>query len=406
MERQYLYTERTHLMCPNMNFGIVTELNSAFDEGKIRQTLSHLVHAHPFLSALLGHEKDGNRFFYDITSESQVELIVKDETVTGLYDKSVLGEYERLVSTDWNLIREGMLKVVCWRQENKLCMLFVFHHLLADGRAALSLVSEFADCYVLGIMPQKAEEKLISSKQVFPRDSELPFISKLLVAQANKKWEKENHQVSYKEYHEFAGEYLKNDKVIHDSYVYDAEALSEIQKLCKESGVTVNDYLTAKMMGEEKTDKVIIASDLREQLSCYEKGALGNYSTAFSVRIKAKGADTISIAKEIHKKVQKIRNTSSALYLVLQCYARINLSLLDAAAISALGAFDSKAGRFIGTAFFGFDSPSSYSISNLGKIKSSSIDNAMFIPPASPAVKKIQGILTVNGRMNVCVSQR
>ena len=103
MERNYLYTERAHLMCPNMNFGIVTELNSSFDEKKIRHTLDILVGAHPFLSALLGHEKDKNLFFYDITFESQVELIIKDETVTGLYDKSVLREYERLVSKDWNL---------------------------------------------------------------------------------------------------------------------------------------------------------------------------------------------------------------------------------------------------------------------------------------------------------------
>ena len=94
------------------------------------------------------------------------------------------------------------------------------------------------------------------------------------------------------------------------------------------------------------------------------------------------------------------------LYLILQCYARLTPSLIDAAAISTLGDFDSKAGKFIGTAFFGFGSPMGYSITNLGKIESSSIDNAIFIPPASPAIKKIKGILTVNGRMNMCVSQR
>ena len=58
------------------------------------------------------------------------------------------------------------------------------------------------------------------------------------------------------------------------------------------------------------------------------------------------------------------------------------------------------------TAFFGFESPTGYSITNLGKIESRSIDNAIFIPPASPAIKKIKGVLTVNGRMNICVSQR
>ena len=406
MERQYFYTERAHLMCPNMNFGIISEINSPFDENKIRHTLSVLVRAHPFLTALLGYEEDTNRYFYNITSDSQVDLIVSDENITGLYDKLVISEYERLISTDWNLTCEGMLKIVCWKQENKLCILFVFHHLLADGRAALSLVQEFAEYYVYGELPESAEEKLISSVDDFPDRSELSFISKILVDYANKRWKRENHQVSYEAYYNFANKFLQKDKVTHDIFVYDEETMSAIRSLCRENLVSVNDYLTAKMFEEDKTDKIIIASDLRKQLHCYSQGALGNYSTAFSVRFKGKNADTVAIAGKVHKQVQKIMKTPASLYLILQCYARLTPSLIDAAAISTLGNFDSKAGRFIGTVFFGFQNPMSYSITNLGKIESRSIDNAVFIPPASPAVKKIKGVLTVNGRMNICVSQR
>lgn len=406
MIRQYLYTERAHLMCPDMNFGIVCEVNSPFDENKIRHTLSVLIKAHPFLSALLGYEEDTNRYFYNITSDSQVDLIVMDENIAGLYDKLVIREYERLVSTDWNLTCEGMLKIVCWKQENKLCILFVFHHLLADGRAALSLVKEFAEYYVHGKLPESVAEKLISSVDDFPSESELPLISKILVDYANKRWKKENHLVSYEEYHDFASKFLQKDKVIHNTFIYDGETMSAIRSLCKENLVSVNDYLIAKMFEEDKTDKIIIASDLRKQLHCYSQGALGNYATAFSVRLKVKNSDTMKTARKIHEQVQKIMKTPASLFLILQCYARLTPSLIDAAAISTLGNFDSKAGKFIGTAFFGFESPTGYSITNLGKIESKSIDNAIFIPPASPAIKKIKGVLTVNGRMNICVSQR
>lgn len=406
MKRQYLYTERAHLMCPNMNFGIVSEVNSPFDENRIRYTLSLLVKAHPFLSALLGYEEDTERYYYNITDESQVDLMVMDENLTGIYDKLVISEYERLVSTDWNLACEGMLKIVCWKQENKLCILFVFHHLLADGRAALSLVKEFAEYYVHGNLPERVEEKLISSVDDFPSRSQLPFVSRILVDSANKRWKKENHPVSYEEYHDFAGRYLQKDKVGHYTFAYSEEKMSAISSLCKENLVSVNDYLIAKMFEEDKTDKVIIAGDLREQLPCYSQGALGNYSTAFSVRLKVKSSDTMITARKVHEQVQKIMKTPASLYLILQCYARLTPSLLDAAAISALGDFDSKAGRFIGTAFFGFENPTGYSITNLGKIESRSIENAIFIPPASPAIKKTKGILTVNGRMNICVSQR
>lgn len=406
MSRQYLYTERTHLMCPNMNFGIVSEINSSFDENRIRYTLSLLVHAHPFLTALLGQEEETNRYYYNITYDSQVDLIIKKENITGLYDKLVMSEYERLVATDWDLRCEGMLKIVCWPQNDKICLLFVFHHLLADGRAALSLVNEFADYYVNGTLPARAEEKLISSVNDFPRESKLPFVSRILVDLANKRWKKENHFVSYEYYHNFANKFLQRDKVVHCASVYDVEAMNIIRSRCKENQVSINDYLVAKMFEEDNTDKIIIASDLRKRLSCYSSGSLGNYSTAFSVHLKKKSSDTMITANKVHGLVQKIMKTPASLYLILQCYARLDPSLLDAAAISALGDYDSKAGRFIGTLFFGFESPSGYSITNLGKMESKSIDNAMFIPPASPAIKKIKGILTVNGRMNICVSER
>ncbi|MGN1165489.1 MAG: condensation domain-containing protein [Lachnospiraceae bacterium] len=406
MSRQFLYTERAHLMCPNMNFGIVSEVNGSFDEKRIRDTVLVLVQAHPFLTALLGYEEETKRFFYNTTSDSQVELTIEKETITDLYDKRVISKYEKLVATDWDLRCQGMLKIVCWNQKEKICLLFVFHHLLADGRAALSLVKEFADYYVNGILPTRTEEKLISSVDDFPRGSKLPFVSRILVDNANRRWRKENHLVSYESYHEFANNFLQKDKVFHYTSTYTEDEVNTICVLCKENQVSVNDYLIVKMLEEDHTDKVIIASDLRKQLSCYSPGALGNYSTAFSVRLKKKSSDTMTTTKEVHELVQKIMKTPASLYLVLQCYARLDPALLDAAAISAIGGFDSKAGRFIGTLFFGFASPSGYSITNLGKLESKSMNNAMFIPPASPAMKKTKGVLTVNGRMNICVSER
>ena len=44
-----------------------------------------------------------------------------------------------------------------------------------------------------------------------------------------------------------------------------------------------------------------------------------------------------------------------------------------------------------------FGAPKGYSITNLGRLESENIASACFIPPASPAMKKTQGVLTVNG---------
>ena len=74
--------------------------------------------------------------------------------------------------------------------------------------------------------------------------------------------------------------------------------------------------------------------------------------------------------------------------------------------ISSYGAFDSKTAKFIGINFFNYDKAKGYSITNLGKIESQNIESAFFIPPASPAIKKTLGVLTVNGTMRICTSAR
>ena len=53
------------------------------------------------------------------------------------------------------------------------------------------------------------------------------------------------------------------------------------------------------MMLEENTNKVVIAADIRNQIKCYRQGAMGNYSTAFSVSVKKHGENVISLAKRI-----------------------------------------------------------------------------------------------------------
>ena len=53
---QYLFTERAHLMCPNMCFGIVLSVSCPYGEDKIRASADLLAAAHPFLNALLGYE--------------------------------------------------------------------------------------------------------------------------------------------------------------------------------------------------------------------------------------------------------------------------------------------------------------------------------------------------------------
>ena len=486
---QRIFTERAHLMCPNMCFGIAMAVDRPYDEAAIRDTVKRMSSAHPFLNALLGYDEAENVYYYHVTDRPQVELRLKGGGLDAIYrpqaelrlkgggidatyrpqaelrlkggghdatdsesaayvcaapdSPELMEEYRRLTGRDWNLFEEGMLKISAWQAGTMTQFLLVFHHLLADGRGALGLAEELAECYVYGLEPKAAPETLISSSKDFPSDSRLPLISRMLVGRANKAWAKERHQVTYDDYHAFANEFLQGDVVRHSIYRTGQDELDRIRKKCHKAQVTVNDYLIAKMMLEENTRKVIIASDLRNRLSCYKEGALGNYSTAFSVELHKKAVteygmgkaaskrgmgkavaelgtgkaqksvpDTIaerslfSLARVVHDRVAVTMARPADLYLVLQCYADLDPGLLDAAFISCKGGFQSKAGKFIGSLFFGFEAGNGYSITNLGATESESIADAYFIPPASPAIHKTQGILTVNGVMTVCTSER
>ena len=395
-----IFTERAHLMCPHMNFGIAMSVDRAYDSSRIKESFSILAADHPFLRAVLGFDESDNSYYYDVTDSSKIELTESEDILTGTDDPKLIYMYELLTGYDWDIRREGMLKAVVWKLQDKTAFLLVFHHLLADGRGALDLARELAEFYVEGKIRKPASEKLISSVEDLPKDSKMPLLSRMLVDKANRDWEKENKKpLTYDKYHQYADLFLKDDKTIISVSKTPADELTKMREECRAHSVTVNDLLMAKMYLEDKTDKIIIAKDIRSELPNYNPGALGNYSTAFGVTVKKRSSDIWFLAKEVHKKVRKTIEDPKALYLVLQCYANLNPAVLDAAFTAAKGECGSKSAAFIGRLFFGFENPKGYSITNLGKIESKSIISAFFIPPASPAIHRTVGVLTVNGEM-------
>lgn len=401
---QRIYTERAHLMCPNMCFGVAVTIDSIFDNDRMIKAVDSISKAHPFLQSVLNHDDSG--YYYDTTDVTKVQIIYKDEDVTGIDDPVIIREYNCLTKNEWDIRTEGMLRILPLRNGDRTIFLFVFHHLLTDGRGALGLIEEFADCYKFGTVPKFAEEKLISSKNDMPKNSTLSFVSKLLVKRANKQWKRENHTLSYDEYIELANKYLSSDKIDRNVKSVTTDDYKEMMESCHKHQVSVNDYLMAQMYENDKTDNIIIAYDLREKLPCYNQGALGNYSTAFSVTYKNKTDDVWKMAQDIHELVKrKVRNPRD-LYLVLQCYADLDGELLDATFAASRCGYESKAAEFIGTMFFGFAESKGYSITNLGKFDSNNIEEAVFIPPASPATRKTLGVISVNDRMYISSAVR
>ena len=399
MKKQYIRSERAHFMCPNMHFGIIIELSAAFDEAKLRDSVQKLAKVRPFLRCVIAAEGSMDTLYYKDTGASKTELVVLRN------EDSLWDDYKKISETAWNVFEEGMLKLYAYPKEKGMTLLFIAHHLLTDGRGLLELVQTFAGIYTTGISPDIAEERLIESIEDLPEKSALSGISRFLVKRANKQWKKENHAVSYAQYCAFAKEYGQMHPVEFEMYEMEREELQTIIQECRNHGVSVNDWLMAEMYLRTGTEKIIIAADIRDRLKNYNPGSLGNYSIAMGIVYKAKSTNVMETAKEVRKCVQKHMNNTRALMLVLASYFEMEPALLDAAAISALGGFNSRAAQFVGGGMFGMSSPKSHSITNLGKVEDEKIDSLVFIPPASPAAKFTLGVVTLNGVLRACSSK-
>ena len=395
-DRKYLHTERAHYMCPNMHFGIVAEIVAEFDVNRIIESIDVLKSVHPLMRSLIAEEQGSSGIYYEEQSELEIPVMIKNT------DDNWQIDYEAVSSSGWNVQKDALLKVFAYPSGSGTRVLFITHHLLCDGRGLLQLAQEFADYYVNGVKPHLVDEKLMESLDDLPDGSDLRFISKLLIKDSNKKWCKEGHKVSYDEYLKFESAYDSKQDLKREITNVDGEELDALLGLCRENGVSFNDYLVARMMIEECTDKVVIASDIRNKIKNYKKGALGNYATAFGVVVKKKSSEIMELAKAVDHEVRSIISKPDREMLVLSCYFNMDPELLDAIAISTLGSFESKAGRFVGSKMFGYEKCDGHCITNLGKVESNVISEAVFIPPASPANSKAWGVLTINNKMRIC----
>lgn len=82
----------------------------------------------------------------------------------------------------------------------------------------------------------------------------------------------ERLRVLYKEYANFERNYSRIYSIEREITTVDNGKLEEIQTLCRQQGISINDYLIAEMMITEGTNKVVIAADIRNHFTVTDKG--------------------------------------------------------------------------------------------------------------------------------------
>lgn len=396
--KQYILTERAHLMCPNMHFGIKAKIAAGYDERKFHNALRELAAAHPFLKSNIAQEAESGKLYYCQHEELKIPVFEKDNAFLWQDD------YSDITGYGWNAFKESLLKLIVYPASEAFEVILIAHHLLGDGRSILNLVCEFANCYLSGETPMLAEEYLILSIDELPKGSQLSSVNRLIIGYANRKWKHERHTVSYEDYRKFETEFIAGNPVSYLEEVWEQAKTEEVLSKCHEHEVSLNDYLIAEMMFKEKTNRVVAAVDIRRYLSRYKAGALGNYASATAIEVSGKSKDIWNIARSVSERIKKNISNPEKLMMILACYLNMKPELIDAAAISVMGGFNSNAGEFIGSVILGYEKRNGYSVTNLGNVDNPNIVEALFIPPASPANVKTVGVLSVNHRLKKCTA--
>lgn len=383
-------------MCPNMHFGILVRISAAYSSERANAVLELLAQAHPFLRSVVARE-DAEKLYYAVGEKSRIEASERDMPQT------LWSDYAEIGRPNWNVFESGLLKVVLYPDADGFQVLFIAHHLLGDGRAIASLACEFAEAYAGKKAPVAVEERLIRSMDDLPSGSALTRMNRFLMHWANKCWAKGKESVTYEEYATFAARFTAENPVEHRLSSLKQPETDKLLGLCKENGISINDLLLARLFRASGARKVIIAADIRRFLKSYSSSALGNYASAIGVAAPH-GGDLIKNAQALHRQVKRCIGDNRKLMLILACYLTLTPSLIETAAIAALGGFHSKAAGFIGSEMLGYGKRDGVSLTNLGALDCPAMESAVFIPPASPATAQTVGALTANGKLRLCSS--
>ncbi len=385
-------------MCPYMNIGIKFNVNLKYNKEKVHKVVDKLTDIHIFLRSNL--ELDDNQIFYEERKKSAIIFEEKKQ------DSMYIDDYTEIMTSYWNVFKQGLLKIFIYPHENNFTVLFVAHHLLGDGRSIMQLVEEFVmlyDCKNFDDERFCDNGRLIQRKDDFPKNSDLFGFSKFYINYLNKKWEKESKRFYEEEYRQFFYKFVDKNPINFEFTKLHPNRLTQIKKKCRENCVSVNSAIVSATSQKININKIGIAADIRDKIKCYQKGTIGNFATGLSISCKGNNKDIYKRAKKIDNRVKKKLKNNRKLMLILSCYLNMSETLIDAMVAASFGAFDSKAAKLAG-AMLSYDKRNGIGITNLGKYDIANVADVVFIPPVSPANIETLGVLTVNNEMIICSS--
>ncbi len=391
-KRIELSLERTFIFDPNVYMTIVVTIEGDVDEEEICEAVRKAYTQNQTTMSKIVLDEQG-KLYQEMMQETGCKVFVDSRDW-----QEIMHENERKPFR----IKEGeLVRTFVIPRGTQKDIYLMAHHVACDGNGLLILAEDILD-NLQGKEVIYKPTKVITEKSVIKRGN-LKFIEKLALKNLNKKWGKEKRVFGWDVYDKVHEEFWKNKQSEISFTCIEGTELEKLKEECKKAGVTINSYLTAKLMQKyPESKKMGIPVSIRGEersISCLITSApvYSKYDTSKDF------AENLAIISET---IKKELSSEGAVYRIPQFVAYTDPTLLEAGYIQNVIKFESSPvdsmARILG--LYG-DERYYLGITNLKEITfPSDYDRfkVMGVIPVAPLIattEKVFTISTYNGKM-------
>ncbi len=388
--KKYICSERPNLFEPNVYISMVVTLAGRIAPEELEQAVqTAYAHNEATMSRIVLEES--GEAFYETLDESGCSVCHDQRNW-----EEIVKESEKL---PFDLNHGELVRTYIMAGEQETTLLLMVHHLAGDGTSVLILVQDIVTA--LDGRPLVYKPMLLTDREYLTKRARLPLVVNLLVHKANRSWKKQKKTFSWEDYYDIHRAYWAEHT---SDIIVQCYSLAKWKTACPE-GITLNSYLTAKLLQEDPESKVIgIPVSIREK-----NNSISNQTSGAAItHLYQPELSLEENAGQIQKKLKKQLKKADRKYFVLLLMAHLEPALIDSVLLYTHGCYSNALSQKMAE-ILGYTGENSrdLGVTNLMKIGIPEeygmfrIADILFIPPKVSYTKKVVGAATYGETLHV-----
>ena len=399
-ERIELLLERTFLFDPNVYMTVVVTIEGDVSEEEVCEAVRKTYTQNQTTMSKIVLDEQGKVYLEEMEETGCKVFVDKRDWL------EILRENER---KPFRVDEGELIRTFVIPRGRQTDIYLMAHHVAGDGGALLILAEDIFS-NLEGRTVEYKPTKVITAEEALKRGN-LNFIEKIGLKKLSQKWEEDKQVFGWNDYYKIHEEFWKNRRTELSFMELESTKLEELKAECKKLGVTINTYLTAKLMQEHypESKKLGIPISVRGEersISCLVSSA--------TPRIKYDtNKEFVENLVNIDKAIKKDLKNDGEVYRIPQFVAISDPTLVYAAYINTVmkKVESTRADRMAEILGLYGDDRCDLGITNLREITFPTDYNRFKITkviPVAPLIATTENLFTIstyNGKMLIAESK-